>query len=97
MKANVGSYDSAVRFIAGCVMLIAANRGHGSGLAGFAVVASAAGFCPVYWLLGIETGRAERADRRELRVGRSLRRTRILPHLAAPPRRRRRFERRALD
>ena len=87
MKANVGSYDSGMRFVAGCVMLIAANRGHGWGLAGFALVATAIGFCPVYWMLGIATGRCERTARLESGAGQPLRSTRRERRAASPPHR----------
>jgi hypothetical protein len=84
MKANVGSYDSGMRFVAGCVLLIAANRGHGWGLAGFALVATAVGFCPVYWMLGIETGRCERTTRRAPRVDEPLLSTKRERRAASP-------------
>jgi hypothetical protein len=66
MKANVGSYDSGIRFVAGCLLLIAANHGQRWGLAGFAVLASSAGFCPLYWLFGYETCGDARGAPRDL-------------------------------
>jgi hypothetical protein len=55
MKANVGSYDAAARFVAGCALLLLANHGHRWGLAGLAIIATAVGFCPLYWLFRIQT------------------------------------------
>lgn len=53
--SNVGSYDTGARFVIGCGLLNCANHGYSWGLAGFALIASCAGFCPLYWLLGIST------------------------------------------
>ncbi|HWA87700.1 MAG TPA: DUF2892 domain-containing protein [Opitutus sp.] len=57
MKRNVGSYDAAVRFIAGCGLIVTVNHGYGWwGLIGLAPILSAAtGFCPVYWLFHLDT------------------------------------------
>lgn len=55
MKANVGTYDAAARFVAASVLLILANHGYRWGLAGFALAISCAGFCPIYWLLRLDT------------------------------------------
>lgn len=53
--SNVGSYDTGARFVIGCCLLNCANHGYSWGLAGFALIASCAGFCPLYWLLGFST------------------------------------------
>ena len=55
MKTNVNSYDSAVRFVAGCILLALANRGHRWGFAGIPLIVTAWGFCPFYWLFRIGT------------------------------------------
>jgi hypothetical protein len=64
MKKNLGSYDAAVRFVAGCGLLVAVNHGYGLwGLIGLAPIFSAAlGFCPVYWALGIDTTACDKVD-----------------------------------
>ena len=50
MKTNVGSYDAAVRFILGCVLLeVGAHHLSWWGLVGFIPIFSAAfAFCPLY-------------------------------------------------
>ena len=57
MKANVGSYDAAVRFLLGCGALFMTVNGLGWwGLLGFVpIVSGAFSFCPIYWLLNINT------------------------------------------
>lgn len=57
MKSNVGSYDGAVRFLAGCTVLFFSVNGLGWwALLGLIPIASAAcSFCPLYWLCGINT------------------------------------------
>lgn len=57
MKSNVGSYDAAVRFIGGLVMIgIGAHFSNWWGLLGLAPIASAAfAFCPLYLPLRIDT------------------------------------------
>ena len=57
MKTNVGSYDAAVRFVAGCLLLMLGNHSLGWwGLLGLAPILSACiGFCPIYALLHIDT------------------------------------------
>lgn len=57
MKTNVGSYDGAVRFVAGCVLLSLSHRTLGSwGLLGLIPILSAVcGFCPLYWILHLDT------------------------------------------
>lgn len=57
MKTNVGSYDGAVRFIAGCVILFFSVNGLGWwALLGLIPILSAAtSFCLVYWVCGINT------------------------------------------
>lgn len=57
MKANVGSYDAAVRFLLGCGILFTTFNGAGYwGLVGFAPILSAAcSFCPLYWILRLDT------------------------------------------
>jgi hypothetical protein len=57
MKTNVGSYDAAVRFLLGCGILFFSVNGLGWwALLGFVPILSAAcGFCPLYWLLRLDT------------------------------------------
>ena len=55
MKTNVNSYDSAVRFVAGCILLMLANRGHRWGFSGLLLIVTAWGFCPFYWIFRIKT------------------------------------------
>ncbi|HTL68037.1 MAG TPA: DUF2892 domain-containing protein [Lacunisphaera sp.] len=57
MKENVGSYDAAVRFIVGCVIIAwGAHNESWWGLLGLAPLATAiAAFCPLYWPLHIDT------------------------------------------
>ena len=69
MKKNVGSYDAAVRFLVGCAVLYLGVNGLGWwALLGFLPVLSAiAGFCPLYWLFGLDTASWEteyRSNRR---------------------------------
>jgi hypothetical protein len=64
MKTNVGSYDAAVRFIAGCVLLLMGN--HGLGVWGFLgllpILSSITGFCVVYALFHIDTTACDHHD-----------------------------------
>lgn len=57
MKTNVGSFDGAARFIAGCTILF--FGGHGLGwwalLGLIPLLTSAFNFCPLYWVLRIDT------------------------------------------
>lgn len=64
MKKNVGSYDAAVRFILGCGLLATVNHGYGLwGLIGITgILSAAAGFCPVYWLLHLDTTACDKVD-----------------------------------
>lgn len=57
MKTNVGSYDAAIRFLGGCGLLFFSVNGLGWwALLGLVPIFSAAcGFCPLYWLFGIDT------------------------------------------
>lgn len=50
MKANVGSYDAAVRFIAGCIIIgVGAHHENWWGLVGLVPLLTAcASFCPLY-------------------------------------------------
>ena len=54
MKANVGSYDCAARFVIGCLVLLAANHFHSWwGLLGILPILNAiVSFCPLYAVLG---------------------------------------------
>jgi hypothetical protein len=63
MKTNVGSYDAGVRFLLGCVVLFLSVNGLGWwALLGLIPLATAAcGFCPLYWLLRIDTAAWEEA------------------------------------
>ena len=57
MKSNVGSYDAAVRFVGGClVLLIAHHYGSWWGLVGVVSMLSAmVSYCPVYAVFGVDT------------------------------------------
>lgn len=61
MKANIGSYDAGVRFVAGCVVLFFGMNGLGwwSLLGLIPILTAAIGFCPLYWLFGLNTARWE--------------------------------------
>jgi len=62
MKKNVGSYDAAVRFVAGCGLLMMLNHHIGLwALVGIVPIATAAiGFCPAYWCLHLDTAACDR-------------------------------------
>lgn len=62
MKKNVGSYDGAVRFVAGCGLLMLGNHGFGWwGLLGLIpIVSTVTGVCFVYALLGLDTTACDR-------------------------------------
>ena len=62
MKANVGSYDVAVRFTAGCLILcLGTHFENWWGLVGLIPLATALiGFCPLYVLLHIDTTSTDR-------------------------------------
>ena len=66
MKRNVGSYDAALRFVVGCGLIALVNHGYGWwGLIGLAPILNAAtGFCPVYWLLHLDTTACDKVDHR---------------------------------
>lgn len=70
MKANVGSYDCAVRFVLGCVILMFANHGLGwwAALGAIPILSAATRFCLIYALFRINTARWE--DEFERRHGR---------------------------
>ena len=57
MKTNVGSFDAGARFLLGCALLFMTVNGFGWwGALGFSFILSCAlGFCPLYWLLGVNT------------------------------------------
>ena len=57
MKANVGSYDAAVRFTVGCLILgLGAHRESWWALAGLVpIITACAGFCPLYLPLHVNT------------------------------------------
>lgn len=57
MKANVGSYDGAFRFVGGCALLAMGNHDLGWwGLIGIVpILSSITGYCPLYALLHIRT------------------------------------------
>ena len=57
MKINIGSCDGGVRFVLGCVGLFLGVKFHSWwGLLGLIPIATAAvGFCPLYWLLHLNT------------------------------------------
>lgn len=64
MKANVGSYDGAVRFVGGCALLAMSNHGWGWwGLLGLIpILSTATGHCMVYALLGINTTACDQVE-----------------------------------
>ena len=64
MKKNVGSYDGAARFVAGCVIMLLGNHYHNWwGLAGLLPIASTfTEFCLVYAALGIDTTACDKHD-----------------------------------
>jgi hypothetical protein len=57
MKHNVGSYDAAVRFVLGCLILLWGVRsGSWYGLVGVVpLLTSIFGFCPLYVPLSLDT------------------------------------------
>jgi hypothetical protein len=57
MKSNLGSYDVAVRFVSGCVILLIGTH-HESvwGLLGLIPLATALmAFCPLYCVVRVDT------------------------------------------
>jgi hypothetical protein len=64
MKANVGSYDCAARFIVGCLAMLAANHYHSWwGLLGILPILNAvSGYCPLYAVVGISTTACDEHD-----------------------------------
>jgi len=57
MKTNVGSYDAAIRFVVGCILLgYGAHHLNPWGLLGFIPIMTAAtGCCPLYYPFHIDT------------------------------------------
>ena len=57
MKHNVGSFDGAVRFVAGCFILwLGVHYENWWGLVGLVPIATAlAGYCPLYVPLHVDT------------------------------------------
>lgn len=70
MKTNVGSFDAAVRFVAGCGLLLLGNHGLGWwGLIGFVPILTAiCAFCPAYALLSVSTTAWDRRVQTEART-----------------------------
>jgi hypothetical protein len=70
MKANVGSYDCAARFVLGCLILGLFAHGLGAwALLGLIpILTSVVRFCPLYCLIRVDTEAWE--DRFERRHGR---------------------------
>jgi hypothetical protein len=66
MKTNVGSFDAAARFLAGCTLLFLGVHGLGWwGLLGILpILSSVTGFCVVYAICGINTAEWEAAYER---------------------------------
>jgi hypothetical protein len=66
MKPNIGSFEAAWRCTAAGGLLIAAN--HGVRIAAWLsiglLVCAALRFCPLWWLLRIDTGANEKSYRR---------------------------------
>ena len=63
MKTNVGSIDAGIRFVAGSVILFFSLHGLGwwALLGLIPILSSACNFCPLYWLLRIDTAARESA------------------------------------
>ena len=57
MKSNVGSYDCAIRFVAGCLLMLAGNHYLSWwGLLGMAPILTAiVGYCPLYTIIRLDT------------------------------------------
>jgi hypothetical protein len=66
MKANVGSYDCAARFIVGCLVMLAGNHFQSWwGLLGILPILNAiVGFCPLYAVVGINTTACDEHEHR---------------------------------
>lgn len=66
MKANVGSYDCAARFVFGCLVMLAGNHFLSWwGLLGMVPILNAiVSFCPLYAVLGINTTACDEHDHR---------------------------------
>ena len=62
MRKNVGSYDAGIRFVAGCLFLLGAINGFRWGWTGLPLVVTSFGYCPVWWLLRVDTTACDRAD-----------------------------------
>jgi hypothetical protein len=62
MKANVGSYDAAVRFTVGCIIFgLGLHFENWWGLVGLAPIATAiTGFCPLYLPFHLDTTSTDR-------------------------------------
>lgn len=62
MCKNVGSFDLAARAVLGGGLLIVANHGHTlAGACAVVLLASASlRFCPLWWVLRLDTGRSEK-------------------------------------
>ncbi len=61
MKENLGSFDIGARFVLGCVLLFLGLNGLGYwGLLGLIPLFTCMiGFCPLYWLLHLDTAKWE--------------------------------------
>ncbi|HWA25926.1 MAG TPA: DUF2892 domain-containing protein [Lacunisphaera sp.] len=57
MKANIGSYDVAIRFVGGCLIAMwGVQKESWWGLIGLLpVITAIAGYCPLYSLFHIDT------------------------------------------
>jgi hypothetical protein len=57
MKANVGSYDGAMRFIVGCIILFFSVNGLGwwALLGVLPILSAACSFCPLYWVFRLNS------------------------------------------
>ncbi len=75
MKTNVGSYDVAVRFVLGCLMVLLFRHqlGWWTLLALVPVVSAATGFCLVYAVLGIRTTACDERESEEEKAMRGAR------------------------
>ena len=65
MKKNVGTFEVAARVVIGMSLLIVANHGHWlAGVAAAVLLGCAAlRFCPLWWILRVNTAQAEKTYR----------------------------------
>lgn len=73
MKKNVGSYDVAVRFVIGCLVLLIGRHALGwwSLLAVVPILSACTGFCGIYAVLGIRTTLCDETESEEEKLTRA--------------------------